>query len=132
GFKRPRAELTSLADDLASHDNVVVVVDHTYENVATTFPDGRVTGCAACGSYTPEFWVKLQRGRAAAVSFVLDELTGRHPKWRGSNLIDPARIGMAGHSVGGASAIDAMVTDPRIRAGIDIDGTTNDPLRAPG
>jgi dienelactone hydrolase len=132
GFKRPRAELTSLAGDLASHDDVVVVVDHTYENVATTFPGGRVTGCAACGSYNPEFWAKLQRGRAADVSFVVDELTGPHPKWRGAALIDRTRIGMAGHSVGGASAINTMVTDPRIRAGIDIDGTTSDPLLAPG
>ncbi|HEV7652412.1 MAG TPA: hypothetical protein VGP26_30015 [Actinophytocola sp.] len=63
---------------------------------------------------------------------MLDELTGPHPKWRGGALVDPSRIGMAGHSVGGASAIDAMVTDPRIRAGIDIDGTTDDPLLAPG
>ena len=128
GFKRPRAELTSLAEDLASHGNAVVVVDHTYENVATTFPDGRVTGCAACGNYDEAFWQKLQRGRAADVSFVLDSLT--RSKW--AALIDPARIGMAGHSVGGASTINAMVTDPRIKAGIDIDGTTNDPLLAPG
>jgi dienelactone hydrolase len=128
GFKRPRAELTSLAGDLASHGNAVVVVDHTYENVATTFPDGRVTGCTACGGYSPEFWQKLQRGRAADVSFVLDQLT--RSQWAG--LIDPARIGMAGHSVGGASTIGTMVTDPRIKAGIDVDGTTDDPLLAPG
>ena len=128
GFKRPRAELTSLAEDLASHGTAVVVVDHTYENVATTFPDGRVTGCAACGNYDDAFWKKLQRGRAADVSFVLDSLT--HSKW--ASLIDASRIGMAGHSVGGASALDAMVGDPRIKAGIDIDGTTDDPLLAPG
>lgn len=128
GFKRPRAELTSLAEDLASHGTAVVVVDHTYENVATTFPDGRVTGCAACGNYDDAFWKKLQRGRAKDVSFVLDSLT--HSKW--ASLIDASRIGMAGHSVGGASALDAMVTDPRIKAGIDIDGTTDDPLLAPG
>lgn len=128
GFKRPRAELTSLAEDLASHGTAVVVVDHTYENVATTFPDGRVTGCAACGNYDLAFWQKLQRGRAKDVSFVLDSLT--HSKW--ASLIDPARIGMAGHSVGGASALGAMVADPRIKAGIDIDGTTDDPLLAPG
>jgi len=132
GFKRPRAELTSLAEDLASHGNAVVVIDHTYENVATTFPDGRVTGCVACGDYNLDFWQKLQRGRAADVSFVLDELTGPHPKWRGSTLIDSSRIGMTGHSVGGASTITAMVTDSRIKAGMDIDGTTNDPLLAPG
>jgi predicted dienelactone hydrolase len=128
GFKRPRAELTSLAEDLASHGTAVVLVDHTYENVATTFPDGRVAGCAACGNYDDAFWKKLQRGRATDVSFVLDSLT--HSKW--ASLIDPARIGMAGHSAGGASTIGAMVTDPRIKAGIDIDGTTDDPLLAPG
>jgi predicted dienelactone hydrolase len=132
GFTKMRATLTSPAEDLASHGYVVAVVDHTYENVATTFPDGRVTGCAACGSYDLAFWRKLQRGRAADVSFVLDELTGRHPAWRGAGLIDPHRVGMAGHSVGGASTISAMVADPRIRAGIDIDGSTSDPLVAPG
>ncbi|HEX6356738.1 esterase [Actinophytocola sp.] len=132
GFKRPRAELTSLAEDLASHGNVVVLVDHTYENVATTFPDGRVTGCVACGNYNIPFWQKLQRGRAADVSFVLDELTGPNPKWRGANLIDPSKIGMTGHSVGGASTINAMLTDSRIKAGMDIDGTTDDELLAPG
>ncbi|MEV7092689.1 esterase [Amycolatopsis sp. NPDC051045] len=128
GFKRPRAELTSLSEDLASHGYLVVLVDHTYENVATTFPDGRVTGCAACGNYSIEFWQKLERGRAKDVSFVLDSLT--HSKW--APLLDAARIGMAGHSVGGASTIPAMVADPRIKAGIDIDGTTDDPLLAPG
>ncbi|HEY3463573.1 MAG TPA: esterase [Amycolatopsis sp.] len=124
GFKRPRAELTSLAEDLASHGTAVAVVDHTYENVATTFPDGHVTGCAACGNYDDAFWRKLQRGRATDVSFVLDSLT--HSKW--ASLIDPARIGMAGHSVGGASTLDTMVADPRVKAGIDIDGTTNGSL----
>ncbi|MFJ7216109.1 alpha/beta hydrolase family protein [Amycolatopsis sp. NPDC098790] len=128
GFKRPRAELTSLSEDLASHGYLVVLLDHTYENVATTFPDGRVTGCAACGSYSTEFWQKLQRGRAKDVSFVLDSLT--RSKW--APLLDPSRIGMAGHSVGGTSTVNAMVTDPRIKAGIDVDGTQEDPLLAPG
>ena len=128
GFKRPRAELTSLSEDLASHGYLVVLVDHTYENVATTFPDGRVTPCAACGDYSIEFWQKLQRGRAADVSFVLDELL--RSKW--GRLADPNRIGMAGHSVGGVSTVNAMVTDARIKAGIDMDGMQDDPLLAPG
>ncbi|MEU3269643.1 GatB/YqeY domain-containing protein [Saccharomonospora sp. NPDC006951] len=126
GFKRPRATLTSLAEDLASHEYVVAVVDHTYENVATTFPDGRVAGCAACGKYDPGFWRKLRRGRAADVSFVLDELTSGSTAWSGAGLIDPSRIAMAGHSAGGASVIPAMLGDSRITAGVDIDGTTGD------
>jgi predicted esterase len=138
GFTNSRATLSSLAEDLASHGYVVAVVDHTYENRATTFPGGRVTGCAACDvDDLPGFWEKLVHSRAADVSFVLDKLTRRHPKrrigkWRGAKLIDPSRIAMGGHSAGGASTIHAMLADPRIRAGIDIDGSTHVPIPDPG
>jgi hypothetical protein len=64
-------------------------------------------------------------GRAADVSFVLSELTGAHPPSPGAALIDPSRIAMAGHSIGGAAAISAMLADSRVRAGIDMDGTTH-------
>jgi hypothetical protein len=67
-------------------------------------------------------------GRAADVCFVLNELTGTHPAWPGAGLIDPARIAMAGHSIGGAAAIAAMLADSRIRAGIDMDGATAAPI----
>jgi pimeloyl-ACP methyl ester carboxylesterase len=104
---------------------VVAGIDHTYENYATTFPDGRIATCVACDS--DDEWghdTKVVEGRAADVSFVLDELTGSHPKWDGSNLIDPSRIAMAGQSMGGASALAAMLKDSRVRAGINMDGTT--------
>src|SRR5262245_332031 len=138
GFINSRATLSSLAEDLTSHGYVVAVVDHTYENRATTFPDGRVTGCAACEVDDLDgFDAKLARSRAADVSFVIDQLTARHPtwrvgKWRGNNLIDPSRIAMGGHSAGGASTIQAMLADSRIRAGIDIDGSTHVPIPEPG
>lgn len=133
GFTKPRKTLSGLAEDLASHGYLVVAIDHTYENVATTFPDGRVAPCLACDrNWGDEFWAKLVAGRAADVSFVLDELTGRHPKWPGARLIDPSRIAMAGHSVGGASTVHAMVADPRIRAGINLDGAAKDPLTGSG
>lgn len=59
------------------------------------------------------------------VSLVLDELTS---KWKGAWLVDPSRIAMAGHSIGGASSIAAVLADSRVRAGIDIDGTTCAPI----
>ncbi|WP_326822569.1 alpha/beta hydrolase family protein [Streptosporangium sp. NBC_01756] len=125
GFTKPRSELTALAEDLASRGYVVAGIDHTYENVAQTFPDGRVTTCVPCeGEHDESLFTKLAKGRAADVSFVIDQLTGPHPKWKGASLIDPSRIAMAGQSVGGASTIAAMVKDSRIRAGIDVDGTT--------
>ncbi len=124
GFKNPRSTLTALAEDLASHGYVVAGIDHTYESYATAFPDGRVTTCLAREAPRRDRWEKVVAGRAADVSFVLDELTGAHPAWPGAALIDPSRIGMAGHSIGGAAAIAAMLADSRIRAGIDMDGAT--------
>ncbi len=133
GWTQPRAVLSGLAEDLASHGYVVTVIDHTYENRATTFPDGHVTGCAACDvDDQPGIWEKVAATRSADTSFVLDSLIGPHPKWRGSALIDPQRVGMAGHSAGGANTLQAMLADPRIRAGIDIDGSTHVPLPASG
>lgn len=133
GYTKPRATLTALAEDLASHGYVVALVGHTHENVATSFPDGRVAPCASCEvPHDEEFWLKLARGRAADVSFVLDELTGPRAKWSGAGLIDPARIAMGGHSAGGGSTTAAMLADQRIGAGFDIDGRTYVPLPASG
>ncbi|MGI5285046.1 alpha/beta hydrolase family protein [Nonomuraea polychroma] len=122
GFTNPMSTLTSLAEDLASRGYVVAGIDHTYESYATTFPDGRVAECIACDSDTdPGFGTGVVQGRAADVSFVLDQLPST---WDGSDRIDRSRIAMAGQSIGGASAMAAMVKDSRVRAGIDMDGTT--------
>jgi hypothetical protein len=124
GFGKPRATLTSLAEDLASNGYVVAGIEHTYESVATTFPDGRTTTCVAAEiPHDLAFWVTVGAGRAADVSFVLDQLIETHRA-----LIDPARIGMAGHSAGGAAAIATMLADSRVRVGIDIDGSTSTPM----
>jgi dienelactone hydrolase len=125
GFTSPRSTLTALAEDLASHGYVVAGIDHTYESFATAFPDGRVTTCLAREAPRSDRGEKVVAGRAADVSFVLGELTGAHPAWPGAALIDPSRMAMAGHSVGGASTIPAMLADSRIRAGIDMDGATH-------
>ena len=136
GYTEQRSALTSLAEDLASHGYVVAAIDHTYETYAIQFPDGRVATCATCaiddGPDQDAFFAKLYQVHAADVSFVLNRLTGRKPAWSGSRLIDPARIGMSGHSSGGAAALTAMVADPRIDAGIDMDGTTRDQVPAIG
>jgi len=130
GFTNARSALTALAEDLASHGYVVAGIDHTYESYGTSFPDGRVTTALARETRRPGtgFWEKAQAGRAADVSFVLSELTTADPAWPGAGLIDPARIAMAGHSIGGAAAIAAMVADSRILAGIDMDGMIPTPI----
>ncbi|MHC4106200.1 MAG: alpha/beta hydrolase family protein, partial [Planctomycetota bacterium] len=42
--------------------------------------------------------------------------------------LDPDRIGVAGHSFGGAAAGQATLIDPRIKAGMNIDGLQNGDL----
>lgn len=127
GFTKPRHVLTGLAEELASHGYLAAAIDHAYESVGTAFPDGRVLTCRARENRRrgPEFWHKVVTGRAADVSFVLDQLTGSQPPWSGAELIDPTRISMVGHSVGGASSLAALVADARIRAGINLDGSTH-------
>ncbi|MEV7023909.1 alpha/beta hydrolase [Kitasatospora sp. NPDC093558] len=125
GFTMPRTSLTILAEDLSSRGYVVALVDHTYENTGTTFPDGQTLPCVMCGKLrTDDAWAGLDRSRAKDVSFVLDQLTAHpHPAWRYSRMIDPDRIGMAGHSAGGAATVPALLTDDRIQAGVDLDGS---------
>ncbi|MFE6888260.1 alpha/beta hydrolase family protein [Streptomyces sp. NPDC057694] len=123
GFSMPRSTLTALADDLAGRGYVVASVDHAYESVGTQFPGGRILTCAACEQVnTPAQEALAVRGRAADLSYVIDELTSYQRTRVLSGMIDPRRIGIAGHSIGGAAAAATMAADPRVRAGVDLDG----------
>ncbi|OLT38316.1 acetylhydrolase [Actinomadura sp. CNU-125] len=133
GFTLPRTTLTGLSEDLASRGYVVALVDHTYESAGTAFPDGRTLGCAAICDRPPSGGLAtVIRNRVADARFVLDRLTGPRPAWRHARMIDTARIGMAGHSLGGAAAAAAMPADDRIRAGANMDGTFRAPLPTSG
>lgn len=123
GFSMPRTTLTSLADELTSRGYVVASVDHAYESSGTAFPGGRVLTCVACERVdTDEEQAEAVRGRAGDMSFVIDELTNGRQAGALSGAIDPHRIGMAGHSIGGAAAAATMAGDRRVRAGADLDG----------
>ncbi|WP_309052600.1 alpha/beta hydrolase [Streptomyces sp.] len=135
GFGMPRFTLTALAADLASRGYVVASVDHAYESSGTTVPGGRTLTCVACTVMEENDWTKghlVTGARAADTRFLLDRLTGPRPAWRYASAIDPTRIGMAGHSVGGAAAVPAMAADRRIDAGVNMDGTFWDAPPADG
>jgi dienelactone hydrolase len=46
--------------------------------------------------------------------------------------IDPLRIAVVGHSLGGAAALDACADDPRIKACVDLDGIPESPIAERG
>jgi predicted dienelactone hydrolase len=107
GFTQPRATLTSVAEDLASHGYLAVAIDHPHERMLRDRPRD------------PSFWAKVRFVRALDASHVLDRLLA-DPRWS----VDADRVGMAGHSAGGTATIAAMLDDPRIRAGGNVDGST--------
>ncbi|MFJ4671319.1 alpha/beta hydrolase family protein [Kitasatospora purpeofusca] len=125
GFGLSRTTLTALGEELAARGYAVAVVDHTYETLVE-FPGGRIEPCLVCGreGTDPDFGATASRARAADLRFVIDRLTapgGRGPV-RGL-AVDPGRIAAAGHSLGGAAALEAMGEDRRIRAAANLDGT---------
>ena len=126
GFSMSRSSLTGLATDLASRGYVVASIDHAHESYGIEMPDGRLVTCAACDT---DDYARVPRGRKQDVSFVLDRLLSRRSPWAHSWTIDRDRIGMAGHSIGGNSAASTMQSDPRIDAGINLDGTFFDRIK---
>ncbi|MEY9859410.1 dienelactone hydrolase [Catenulispora sp. GAS73] len=124
GLENPRATLTSVATDLASRGYVVALVGHPYEDSGEQLADGSIAPCLWCNQdgADPASDDQLVASRGVDVKFVMDQLTRAHV-WDLSHLIDKHSIGIAGHSAGGAAAAAAMEADPRIKAGVNLDGT---------
>jgi dienelactone hydrolase len=124
---------STLAEDLASHGYVVVGFDAPDRTIEVVFPDGRVIERRP--ENNPELFSGAELTRVAArllaawtgdMAFVLDRLqqwnTAATPgKFTGR--LDMTRIGVFGHSFGGAQAAQFCAQDSRCKAGIDIDGS---------
>ncbi|MFI1970538.1 alpha/beta hydrolase family protein [Streptomyces cinnamoneus] len=131
GRNMPRGFGTAVAEDLASRGYLVVALDHTHEAIAVEFPGGRVEKVR---QETEESTLRgLVDVRVADTRFVLDQLAvlnaGGNPDAEKRRLpeglaggIDLSSVGMFGHSLGGATAAQAMHDDPRIDAAADLDG----------
>jgi dienelactone hydrolase len=127
GGGQSRAMGTTLVEDLASRGYVVVTIDHTFAG-PVEFPD-RVEVPASGVDMG-----QMMRERARDTGFVLDELAliesggnpdaARRPLPAGiRTAFDLTRVGMFGHSMGGFTTAEAMITDRRIDAGANLDGS---------
>lgn len=132
GFGSSRFLHTSQAENLASHGYIVAAIDHTYNTFATEFPDGRIATSATNDLFSPDHDYRTESGNRDKlgkvltddVAFALDQFeliqSGQIPSHL-QGRIDLGHVGVFGHSIGGSTAYDASY-DPRIVAGIDLDG----------
>ena len=122
GSSEMRSDATALVEDLASDGYVVVTIDHTHESQLVEFPDGQLVR----GTFVdtgPVSNLRALRVRVADTRFVLDQLTKLDDHGVFAGRLDLARVGMFGFSLGGATAAAAMLADPRLKAGADLDGS---------
>ena len=124
---------STLAEDLASHGYVVVGFDAPYRTGVVVFPDGRVM--RRTPENNPELFsgeeLTLLANRLLAAwtgdtAFVVDrleQLNASDPSGKFTAQLDMTRVGVFGHSFGGATAAQFCSQDSRCKAAIDVDGS---------
>src|SRR5690348_7482587 len=122
GSSEMRSDATALVENLASEGFVVVTIDHTHESQLVEFPDARIVR----GTFVdtgPASNLRAIGIRVADTRFVLDQLAGLDRRGVFAGRLDLDKVGMFGFSLGGATAAATMLTDPRLKAGADLDGS---------
>ena len=136
GYTGTSSDYTFLTEELASRGYVVMAVNHTYEATAVEFPDGRLVKShvgSHLGGPLPRDHGSLAsalEAREKDLKFVLGEIALLNSR-RGSPFegrLDLTKVAVAGHSLGGLTALLAGIEDPRIKAMILMDSVLPDVL----
>jgi len=132
GLAALTTDYTALAEDLASHGYVVVGFDAPYRSLIVVFPDGRVIARApqnnadlVSGPQQEQLATNLVQAWSADMRFALDQierLNASDPSGKFVGRLDMQRVGVFGHSLGGATTLQFCHDDARCKAGIDVDG----------
>lgn len=124
-------DFTTLAEDLASHGYFIVGFDAPYRTFVVVLPDGRVVSRLpqynvenASANLADPLIGKLLSMWTSDAKFVVDQLQllNDDPKSKFRGRMDLDRLGMFGHSFGGAAALEFCHHDLRCRAAADLDG----------
>lgn len=131
GLGGVRQQNTFQIEELVSHGYLVVGIDMPGYAAATVSGQGQVIpnthGSASLSNRLSDQW---GQDWATVGRSVLDQLLS-DPHWR--TFIDAGRIGAFGHSFGGATASYLLLTEPRIKAALNMDaGIFGQPLPEQG
>lgn len=124
GFNGFRNQNTFQVEELASQGYIVLSIDHTFDAVATVFPDDR-TAYVQPINLTDEgdSHIKLWEEDISFVLNQIEKLNQNDETGFFTGRLDTSRIGMFGHSYGGATAAQILAKDSRVKAAINMDGT---------
>jgi predicted dienelactone hydrolase len=129
GLSLPREMYTALCADLASRGYVVVALSAPYESGVSVLAGGQVVGQTThpdvMGPPPHPALERLIEIRAADSSFALDQLSRLaqlEPKSPLAGHLDLEHVGIVGHSIGGATAVQVMAADRRFKVGVNLDG----------
>lgn len=115
----------SLAEDLASRGFVVIGVDHPFQVTAVATGDGRVAVYRE-ETMPGDGGISVARRideRVQDLRFVIDRLVAGEAGLAAiADRIDPAALGVLGHSNGGVAAAVLCREDARVAACLNIDG----------
>lgn len=120
GLGISRINYTMFAEELASFGFIVVTIDHPFSGV-TVLPDGRLLSISADKrrkNWSPEVAAQVVEDFANDALYILNQLI----KGKFAKQMDTKRIGMIGHSIGGASALEVCRIDSRFKACANLDG----------
>jgi dienelactone hydrolase len=112
---------SALLQEIASHGYIVVGINHTYNAIVSVFSDGRIIPASdeATSDLDAEtiYWVE-------DTAFTVDRVEAlNNSDARFADKLDLARLGVFGHSYGGAIAVEFCLIDTRCQAGINLDGS---------
>ena len=119
---------SALIEELASNGYVVAALDHAYDCNLTVFHDGTLADYRSDITGHPDS-VQVRRKqlntRVADIRFVLDKLTeiSEAPWFNG--LMNLNKVGVLGHSFGGATAIQVSFEDDRFKSCLVLDSWLN-------
>ncbi|MBT5077719.1 MAG: hypothetical protein HN820_00865 [Candidatus Marinimicrobia bacterium] len=138
GLGGMRAQNTAHIEELVSQGYFVIAADHPFDANVTIFDDGTVADYRSGITFLQakrgkgvkltekDFWdfrLPQIKTRTADIQYLLDELEVRSRADKSPwEVMDLDRIGIFGHSYGGATSVMASHIDSRIDACISLDG----------
>lgn len=134
GYGNSRLFYNGAVQDLASNGYIVVSMDHPNDTDYIVYPDGRTALFFEDDDQPIDAFTPVLLRRASDVIFILNHLQeNAHKAIPGLHSpLNLTSVGILGHSMGGATASQAMLNDTRFIAGINLDGSVPNPTQSAG